>query len=228
MKITIKKEVFKSFHPQFKMAFILAQGVDNKKLEESRHLLEEIALLSAQLFQKDTVKAHHFISPWAAAQEEFGPQAKHYRTALEKLLHQAIRKEKISSGLAVINLVNYLSLKHLVPAGVDDYDKIDGGLSFQLSTGKERISVLKQLKKNALYCRDNQGIVGIKLDFWKSPKTKPNRNTRNFLIHFAALPPFDSKKMQGLLQEAKVLLKDFCGAKLKVEVLTGNKASVGI
>jgi len=49
MKITIKPEVFKKF-PQLKVAFILAEGIDNKnKVKKANHLLAEM--------QKDTITA---------------------------------------------------------------------------------------------------------------------------------------------------------------------------
>lgn len=229
MKITVKKEVFQKFHPEFKTAFILAQNIDDRKrLEESHKLLREIKDMVRLLFQKEDVKSHHLISPWAAAQQEFGPEAKHYRTSLEKLLTKIIKKKKIETSSVLVNMTNYLSLKHLVPLTMDDLDKIDRGLEFRLSTGKERAGVLKKLKKNALFYRDRKRVLGTKLDFWKSSYTKPNKKTKAFLIHIEALPPITNKKLKEITKEAESLIKNFCGGKTKSFILNRKKNSVNI
>lgn len=229
MRITIKKNVFRKFHPKFKVSFILAQNIDNKKrLEESHKLLQKVEKMVLLLFQRDTVKTHHLISPWATAQQEFGPKAKHYQTSLEKLLNKVIKKKKIKTSSVLINLVNYLSLKHLVPITVDDFDKIQKNLEFNLSTGKERISVLKKLKKNALFYRDGKHVLGTKLDFWKSPYTKPGKKTKAFLIHIEILPPVTNKKSKEIVGEMNSLVKSFCGGKTESFVLDEKKNSINI
>ncbi len=63
MKITINKEVFKKFHPKFKVAFILLKDMDNSsKIQDSYHLLKEAEQLIRLTFNKDIVKNHHLIS----------------------------------------------------------------------------------------------------------------------------------------------------------------------
>ncbi len=229
MKITVKKEVFQRFHPEFKVAFILAQNIDNKKrLKESLNLLQEVEDMIHLLFRKETVKTHHLISPWTTAQQEFGPKAKHYQTAVEKLLTKVLKKKKIKTSSTLTNLVNYLSLKHIVPLTVDDFNKIKGNLTFRLSTGKERISILKKLKKNALFYRDGKRVLGTKLDFWKSPHTKPDKKTTAFLIHIEALPPITSKKLNEVVKEAASLIENFCRGKTKSFILDKKKNSVKI
>lgn len=227
MRITIKKEVFQKFHPQFKVAFILAENINPKlSLPESRHLLQEVEDMVHLLFQKENPKTHHLLSPWAVLQQAAG--GKHYQTSLEKLLTKVIQKKKIPTPSPFINLLNYLSLKHLVPLTLDDFHKIKGNLTFQLSTGQERASLLKKLPKNELYYRDEKHILGTKLDFWKSPYTQPDKKTTAYLIHLEALPPITDKKLREILREAVNLIKTFCQGKTKTFILDKKKTSVKI
>lgn len=229
MKITLKKEVFQKFHPQFQIAFLLAQGLDNQaKLKESRHLLQEVEVMVPLLFHPDTLKTHSLLSPWATLQHELDPRAAHYQTSLEKLLAQVLKKKKIQARDTLTNLLNYISLKHLVPLTVDDFHKLKGSLTFQLSTGKERASLLKKLKKNALYYRDQKNILGLKLDYWKSSKTKPDKKTTAYLIHLEALPPITPQKLKQITQELSNLIKTFCSGKTKIFILHKNKNSFQI
>lgn len=229
MKIAIKKEVFRKFHPELKIAFILAQSIDNKaKLKETLDLLQEVEDMVRLLFRKETIKTHHLISPWAVAQQEFGPEAKHYQTAVEKLLAGVLKKKRIKTSQTLVNLVNYLSLKHLVPMTADDFNKIKGNLVFRISTGKEKAGILKKLKKNALFYRDEKHILGTKLDFWKSSYAQPGKKTKAYLIHIEALPPVTDKKLKEIINEAVGLIKSFCQGKTKAFILDKKKNSAAV
>jgi DNA/RNA-binding domain of Phe-tRNA-synthetase-like protein len=229
MKVIIKKEVFKKFHPEFRVAFILAEKVDDKtKLKESNELLKEIRDMIYLLFRKESIKSHHLISPWAVIQQEFNGKGKHHHTSLEKLLTKIIKKRKVKTSSVLINLVKYLSLKHMVPVTVDDFDKIKGSLTFGLSSGKERIKLLKGLNKNTLFYQDKKGILGKKLDFWKSSRTNPGRKTKAYLIHIEALPPVSGKKLKEIVNDLSGLIDSFCCGKTKLVILNKRKNSVEI
>ncbi|MEK6939625.1 MAG: hypothetical protein AABX31_02760, partial [Nanoarchaeota archaeon] len=112
MKISIKPEVFKKF-PQLKVAFVKAEGIDNKsKAAKANHLLAEVQKVILLTFNQDTVKSHLLISPWNTAKEEFGKKAKHYDTSVELLLQKALRKQKLQTKDTVTALLRYLALKH--------------------------------------------------------------------------------------------------------------------
>ena len=229
MKITIKKEVFEHFHPDLKVAFILIEGIDNaSRLEESVHLLKEAEHLIRLTFNKESIKTHHLVSPWVAAQQEFGRKAKHYHTSVERLMRAILRKKTVASRDVVTNLVRYTSLKHLVPMAVDDPDKLVGQLSFHLANGKERISLLEGVKKGAFVYTDQakkKNLLGAKLDYWKSPRTKLRSSSKRALVHLEALPPLSTGKFAVLLAELVDILKEFTGGKVKVLILSRSKNS---
>ena len=228
MKIKIKKEVFKKF-PDIKIAFILTENVDNKKkLKESIHLLQEMEQLIRLTFNKETIKNHYLIAPWAVAQQEFGKNAKHHHTSVERLLKNVLAQKSITTKDVITNLLRYLALKHIVPLGVDDYQKINGDLTFSLSSGKEKVDALRNIKKGALYYKDKKNVLGTKLDFWKSNKTALNKKSTSALIHFDILPPINKKKLNELVKETKELVTSFCGGKVEVVVLDKTKSSANV
>ena len=228
MKVEIKQKVFQKY-PQLKIAFILLKGADNRtKLKESQHLLKEIEHLIHLTFNKETIKNHHLIAPWSVAQQEFGKEAKHYHTSVEKLLKKVLKRQSVKTRTVLTNVVRYTSLKEIVPFGVDDISKLNGNLTFNLASGQEKSGVLRSLKKGALYYHDSKSVLGTKLDFWKNKKTALTPNSRDILVHFEALPPVDSKKLRLILNETNALLRNFCGGKLKVVVLSKSKNSAKI
>ncbi len=214
MKITIKPEVFQKFHPRLKIAFILAEGIDNKsKTAKVNHLLAEIQKIVLLSFNKDNAKTHLLIAPWNVAKEEFGKKAKHYNTSVELLLQKALRKQKLQTKDTLTGLLRYLSLKHIVPFGADDMTKLKGDLVFETKNG------------NLCY-RDSKRILGKKLDYWKNTKTAVNPWSWSALIHIEFLPPVSLAKQKEIITEARDLIQAFCGGKPKVVVLDRKKNSV--
>ena len=222
MKLTVQKEVFQRF-PQLQIGFILVNNLDNHtKLRESAHLLDQTVRLAQLTFNPDTLKTHHLISPWALARQEFGPAAQHYHTSVEQLLKKALAKKKISGKDVLTNLVYYLSLKHILPLSVDDADKIQGDLTFAIAARKKTTPALQP---GELQYHDAHDILGTKLDYWKSRKTKLTAHSTTALIHLEVLPPVTTPKLNEVMKEVQLLVKNFCGGKLKMVILNKSKLS---
>jgi DNA/RNA-binding domain of Phe-tRNA-synthetase-like protein len=229
MKFSINKEVFEDFNPKFKVLLISAKNIDNQtKIKESLNLLDEISELIKLTFNKETIKNHHLISPWAVAQEEFGDKARHYHTSVEKLIKNVVSNKSVRTTDVLTNVLRYLSLKHIVPFGVDEYNKIVGDVNFSLASGREKAGPLRTVKKGALYYQDKSKVLGTKLDFWKNKSTGLTKHSQDALIHFEILPPIDAKKLNALKKDASDLVKIFCGGNVKVEVLDKKKKSVSV
>jgi len=216
MKITIKPEVFKKFHPKLKAVFILAEGIDNKSnAKKTNHLLAEMQKAILLTFNKDTFKSHNLISPWETARQEFGKKAKHYHTSVELLLQKTLRKQKLQAKDTTTALLRYLALKHIIPFGADDPAKIKGDLTFEL-------------KKGDLQYRDAKRILGKKLDYWKNTSTALRPDSTSALIHFEFLPPVSPAKQTEIVAETVELLQTFCGGMVSAGVLDKKKNSVTI
>jgi DNA/RNA-binding domain of Phe-tRNA-synthetase-like protein len=226
MKIRISSEVFKEFHPKLRIAFVYVKGIDNKKnLTESEHLLHEIEELTRLEFHPESLKTHNLIAPWVVAQKEFGKEAQHYHTSVEKLIKTVLRNKSVKTKDTLTNILNYLSLKHVVPIGEDDFGKIKGDLEFKVSKGREKLNSLTFLKSGAFYYRDQKSILGTKFDFWKSPRTQLKRETTSTLIHIEVVPPVKKEELDEMLEELKQLVDSFCGGTQKVFILDRNSPS---
>ncbi len=223
MKITIEKEVFKNY-PKLRIAFIVAEDLKNHdNLKEAKLLLKETEKLVKLTFHKDNVKNHLLVSNWTLAQEALGKKAKHYQTSLERLLKTALSRKTNSTKDTLTTLINFLSIKHLVPVGVDDFFKIKKRIIFDV-TKKGR----KKGEPGELHYEDADEILSTKLDFWKNKRTVPGPFTAKALIHFDILPPINDKKIGLLIKETKSLLKDFCNAKTHFFILDKKKNSIEI
>ena len=224
LKIEISPAVFQAVHPQLSIVVILARHLDNStKLIPSQHLLGEVENVTRMTFNKETMKNHHLIAPWAVVQEEFGKEARHYRTSVEHLLQDVLRHKNLSTKTTLLNLVRYLSLKYIVPAAVDDAATIEGNLLFTVATGKAKASLFHRVKKGELYYRDEKKILGAKLDYWKNATTAPTPTTKDALIHLEILPPITKEVRDRIVGEFVSLIETFCGGTAKIVILNQKK-----
>jgi len=228
MKITIKKDVFVKL-PKFQVGFIVLRGIYNRqRYEESVDLLQKITKLVQLEFNKETYKSHALISPWAAVQQEYGAAAKHYHTNVEKLMLQVLHKKKVVANDTMTNLLRFLSLKNIMPMSIDDMDKIIGDIYFGVAGKKERRKVLSTLKPGQIYYEDKKDVLGVKLNYWKNPRTRVQKTSKNILMHIDALPPVTEKKLREILRESALVLETFFGVKTKVVILSKKKNEMRI
>jgi DNA/RNA-binding domain of Phe-tRNA-synthetase-like protein len=226
MIISINKKVFRKF-AKLKIILFKIKDFDNKsQLKESKLLLKDIETYTRLTFNKDTIKTHYLISPLNVAKADFGRNAKHYHTSVEKLLQNVLKKKRVSTNNVISNIFRYLSLKHIVPYALDDFDKIEGDLKFSLANGKEKIKWLNKLEKNNLFYGDEKRVIGVKFDHWKNPYNKVTATTNKVLGNFLALPPTSQKVINDLIKDAKSLIKTFCNASVDVYILDNNNSSI--
>ena len=110
-----------------------------------------------------------------------------------------------------------------MPCSIDNLETLTTPITFTLATGNEKISLLKKLKKGALYYKDKEKILGTNFDYWKNKKTQTPSN--HYLIHFTALPPITKTKLQKTIKELNTLLKTFCQAQTESFILDKNNSS---
>jgi len=229
MNIEITSNAFARVHQKLNIIFLHVKNVDNQsKIEESSHLLHDIDRALRLIFHKETIKNHMLIAPWSVAQQEFGKDAKHYQTSVEHLLKDVLRGKNLLAKNTLTNLVQFVSLKYIVPVAVDDCAAIKGNLHFAVASGKKKIGILHSLKSGELYYSDDQSVLGAKLDFWKNSKTIPTPKTKEALIHLEILPPITIEMQKEIVSELKSLVEDFCHAKVKVFFLNKQKRKIKI
>ncbi len=92
----------------------------------------------------------------------------------------------------------------------------------------EKPSILKVVKPGSLIYTDlhrGNNLLGTKLDYWKSSRTKLLPSSKNALVHIECLPPITTKQFNLIVKEIAGLLKAFTGAKIKRLILDKNKNS---
>jgi lysyl-tRNA synthetase class 2 len=215
MKLTVSKEVLKKF-PELKLGIVVAKNINNKGSDEKiYHLLEEIENLIKFDFTPEKLAEHPLISPWKAAYEEFGAKPSSYNCSVESLMKRILKGQSTPKINKAVDISNYLSLKYLVPLGINDLDKIEGNISLSISKGAETFTPLgektkEKPEKGEIIYKDAKKVLCRRWNWRDSDKTKVEETTKNVIYYIDALPPVNKTKLKEILRDIIDLLDIFC------------------
>lgn len=228
MQIKISEEILKRFKG-YQMGVILCFDIDNKEPnKEIDKMLKEVGNYIKMTFVPEDVSKHDLISPWRVVFKEFGSKPSSYHSSVEALVKRIMKGEAVPKVNKLVDIYNLMSLKHLVPMGADDLDKVDGNIQLCLANGDEKFTAIGSSevenpdKGEAIY-KDDKSVLCRRWNWGDCDKTKLTEETLNAVIYVDGLPPLSKEKFMGALRETTSLIRTFCDGKVEFHVLDKNK-----
>ena len=224
MLFVIEEEIFRRF-PELLVGTVQVSGLDNSGR------FEEIAVESRVLenetrrnFESETLGEHPRIAAWRKAYSSFGAKPKKYRSSVENLVRLILRKGGLPSINPVVDLINFVSVKHVLPVGGDDLDKLEGPLRLCFASGDESFLPLNSEEREAVkpgevIYRDDSEVLCRRWNWRESDKTKMTQTTKRILLVAEALPPVSGPELKEALADLERLILKFCGGESKTAVL---------
>lgn len=142
-RIRVDAGVIERF-PEFRLRVIYALGVSNGPGDESsRALLIEAAAGAAQGLGVLRSADHPRIAAWRETYRAFGAKPSSYPCSVEALLQRAVKggPAAVPSINRLVDVYNAISLRHLLPIGGEDLDRLEGNLVLRFATGAEPFDV---------------------------------------------------------------------------------------
>ncbi|MFQ5621067.1 MAG: B3/4 domain-containing protein, partial [Candidatus Nanoarchaeia archaeon] len=137
MKFIIEKEIFEKF-PELHVGVLVVKGLDNSGGNaEIMGLLKGEEERIRENFQTPTLSQNPKIEAWRKAYSSFGAKPKNYKCSVENLYRLIIEGINLRHINKLVDVYNYISIKHLVPVGGDDVEKIDGDIRLTIAKGDE-------------------------------------------------------------------------------------------
>lgn len=136
MKYSISAKVFEKF-PHFSRAVIVARNIHNSDFIQE--LYDSLAL-EIEMIEKSNIDNHdERISIWKKAYKTFPSKSSDLRPSIESLIRRIVKREgrKIPFISPIVCISNAVSIKHLMPSGSIDLDKITGNLCLDFAQGDE-------------------------------------------------------------------------------------------
>lgn len=119
---------------------VAAFGLDNSipRVKINQLLNAEVKKVAME-FEERTIEKSKYLIPYREAFETYNINSMKYMCSLENILKWISKEGEFPSINPVVDLANYISIKHKVPVGVQDVDTIDEELCLRLANSDDCI-----------------------------------------------------------------------------------------
>jgi len=233
MKFKIDEKIFQQF-PSLVIGVVVATNINNKgKSREISDLIEEQSAKIKLDFTIGTLQENSVVKAWQEAYRSFGAKPKKHKSSIESLYRLVLEGVKLRHINRIVDIYNYISLKHMTPIGGDDTDKVDGDIILKFAQGNERFTLLNSdrvdnPKKGEVVYMDNKEILCRRWNWRECDKSKMTENTKNVTLVVEGLLPVSRKKVQSAIDELTALVKKFCGGEIKSYILNSRNKEIDV
>lgn len=233
MKFKIENIIFEQF-PSLNIGIVLAKGINNTgKSPELLHMFKEQSNIIRAKYNLETLKNISDICSWREAYKSFGAKPKKYFCSVENLYRMIIKDIQLKHINMIVDIYNFISLKHIVPIGGDDIDKTDGDVILRFAKGHEPFIRLNSTeidypKKGEVVYADNKEILCRRWNWRECDKSKMTEATKNVILFVEGLPPKSKQDVQKIAVELGQLVEKFCGGKIETFILNSEVKEIKI
>ena len=119
--------------PAYRVAVVVLEGLslDTADAAGVEHCLQAAEAAARERLAAGELAEIPAIKAWRQAYKGFGIKQTRYRSSLERLLRRLRGGEALPRINPLVDLYNALSIRHLMPAGADDLDRVALPLAFR-------------------------------------------------------------------------------------------------
>ncbi len=232
MRLIIHPEIFES-HPQTTIGTIIARNIIPK--ESPAELIETFKSQQQRIrneFKLETLSAHPKIFCWREAYRKFGAKPSEYPSSIENLYKRILKGNDIRSVNALVDAYNFISLKHTLPAGGEDLDKVEGGVHLRVAGENETpVNLLGEAEprapyKNEIIYADEKGTMCRRWNWKETERTKLTNETKTALLVVEGIAPITREEIRAAVEELNALIGKYLGAQTTMHILDAKTPSI--
>lgn len=216
MKFKIDPAVIAMF-PDVKIGVLIARKIDNEvQSGEIPLLLRRAEEEIRKKYELEQLAALPKIADWREAYRKFGFKPSSHRSSVETLLRRVLQGKELPSINALVDLYNLISIQNVLPAGGDDLDQVEGGITLAIADGTERFVMLgadepEEIKKGEVIYRDDREVLCRSWNYRECEKSKITEKTKNVCLVLEGLEHTSNEEISQALFALKALVGSFCG-----------------
>ena len=230
--LRVTAEVFQLF-PETVLGVVTAHGIDNTGGDDA--ILTQLRSEEERVRERLAgvqISEHPHIAPWREAYRKFGAKPKDHPSSIENLVRRALKGQPLPSINPLVDLYNTVSLRHLVPAGGEDLDRIEGDVRLTIAAADEpAIFLLGEIEARApkpgeVIYRDDAGAICRRWNWKEADRTKLTAATRNAVLVIEGLPPVGRDLVARAAEELAALIRTHCGGRIATALLDRGSPQV--
>jgi DNA/RNA-binding domain of Phe-tRNA-synthetase-like protein len=201
-------------HPDYIAVVLVAGGLANGPSDAA----SEAQLAAAETHLRDSglQKAidHPHIASWRAAFSAFGAKPSRYPSSAEALIGRVLKGQELPRINVLVDLYNSVSVRHVVPLGGEDANRLDGGLRLTVAAGGEPFdprgdgSELEDVPAGEVVWRDDRGVTCRRWNWRQGRRTQLTDDTTRAFFVFDRLDGLAVDELHAAADELSHLLRD--------------------
>lgn len=223
--LEVDPQIYTRF-PGVLIGTVHARELDNRcpQAEITTQLRAAEALARDQLAGVPIVE-HPHIAPWRDAYRAFGAKPKKYPSSIEALGRRVVKGGELPSINPLVDLYNAVSLRHLLPVGGEDLERINGRLQLRFAGDDEPETsllgrpVAAAPEPGEVIYADAESAVCRRWNWREAARTCLSAETSSALLVIELLPPVAPEILHTALNELAAAVTRYCGASTEVAVL---------
>jgi DNA/RNA-binding domain of Phe-tRNA-synthetase-like protein len=201
-------------HPDYVALVLLASGLTNGPSDAASdaQLVAAEAHLRASNLERATDHPH--IAAWRAAFSSFGAKPSRYPSSAEALITRVLKGQPLPRVNALVDLYNAISVRHVVPLGGEDVDKLQGPLRLTITAGGEIFDPrgdgtdVETVQAGEVVWRDDHGVTCRRWNWRQGRRTQLTDDTTRAFFVFDRLDGLPVDELHRAVDELADLLLD--------------------
>ncbi len=232
MKFIVYSEVFEKL-PDLYFGVVIGKQINNKKiLPELTNLMEKEMQKTENNLRDINLKEYGEIIPYREAFAKLNINPNRFMSSVEAMVKRVSKGNFLPSINSIVDLVNIISLKYILPMGAHDLDVLEGEIAVRFSREGDVFIPLGEdtaeiLENGELIYADAKRVRTRRWIWRQSEIGKIDENSENI---FFPIDGFQSNKEKVLraADELALLLKKYFNCKTQKGVININQQEMDI
>lgn len=202
-------------HPDYVALVLVASGLVNGPSDADSDAQLDAAEVQLRASGLERATDHPHMAAWRAAFSAFGAKPSRYPSSAEALMTRALKGQPLQRVNTLVDLYNSISVRHVVPLGGEDADRLEGSLRLTVAAGGEPFDARgegrgdgKQVKAGEVVWRDDHGVTCRRWNWRQGGRTQLTDSTTRAFFVFDRLDGLAVEELQRAADALGDLLLD--------------------
>jgi DNA/RNA-binding domain of Phe-tRNA-synthetase-like protein len=198
--------------PDYVALVLVAEGLANAPADAGSDARLDAAERHLRASGLATATDHPHIASWRAAFSAFGAKPSKYPSSAEALITRVLKGGELPRVNVLVDLYNSVSVRHLVPLGGEDADRLEGTLRLAIAQGTEPFDPrgvgadLEHVAPGEVVWRDDRGVTCRRWNWRQGRRTQLTEDTKNAFFVFDRLDGLPLDELHAAADELSHLL----------------------
>ncbi len=225
MKFKIDHKIFEKF-PGLTIGVVICKNLNNSGIQEEiqKEIREQENNIRLK-YNTETLSQTPKIDIWRKTYSAFGAKPKENKSSVENLYRLVLQRVNLRHINKLVDIYNFISLKHMVPVGGEDINKIEGDVILTFAEPNEPAVLLLGDKESRpphageVIYKDNISAICRRWNWREADRTKFTEETKNCFLVLEGLLPVTKEEIENATEELKELVQKFCGGSITYQIL---------